>query len=220
MRILLVEDDALLGDATMLALRQRGHAVDWMTNADDGEAACLTSAFDAILLDIGLPGRSGLDLLRHLRSHHNHTPVLILTARDRVEQRVEGLDAGADDYLTKPFDISEVDARLRALVRRRSGQASPVLTVGAVTLDPAARCVMLEGKPVALSAREFAVLHLLMERPGHMFDRVTIEERLYDWDSSVESNAVEVYVSRLRKKFGRQFIKTIRGMGYVLENIA
>jgi DNA-binding response OmpR family regulator len=220
MRILLVEDDALLGDATMLALRQRGHAVDWVSTAEDAEAACRASEFDAMLLDIGLPGRSGLELLRDLRNRHNMTPVLILTARDRVEQRVAGLDAGADDYLTKPFDIAEVDARLRALVRRRSGQASPVLTVGPIALDPAARCVTLEGRPVAISAREFAVLHLLMERPGHMFDRAAIEERLYDWDSSVESNAVEVYISRLRKKFGKSFIKTVRGMGYVLENVA
>lgn len=220
MRILLVEDDALLGDATRMALRQRGHAVDWVSHADDAEAACLASDFDAILLDIGLPGRSGLDLLRQLRGRQDHTPVLVLTARDRIEQRVEGLDAGADDYLVKPFDISEVDARLRALVRRRSGQASPVLSVGAIALDPASRCVTFEGKPVTLSAREFAVLQVMMERPGHVFDRAAIEERLYDWDSSVESNAVEVYISRLRKKFGKTVIRTVRGLGYVLENVA
>ncbi|BDG02323.1 response regulator [Anaeromyxobacter oryzae] len=216
MRLLLVEDDRMLGDALRRALRQQGHAVDWV---QDGEAAELSLAgepYDVVLLDLGLPRKGGMALLRDLRRRGDRVPVLILTAQDAVADRVAGLDAGADDYLPKPFDLDELGARVRALQRRREGRADPVLQLGGLTLDPAAHEVTLDGRAVPLSAREFALLHVLLEHPGRPVSRARLEERLYGWGEQVESNAVEVHVHALRRKLGAEWIKTLRGVGYVV----
>jgi two-component system response regulator QseB len=215
MRLLLVEDDAMLGESVRRGLRQQGHAVDWVRDGEASELA-LAGAYDAVLLDLGLPGKGGLEVLRDLRRRGERVPVLIVTAEDAVPERVAGLDAGADDYLVKPFDLAELAARLRALQRRGSGRAEPVLEVGALRLDPAAHEVSLGGVPVTLSPREFALLHALLEHPGRPLSRARLEERLYGWDEQVESNAVEVHVHALRRKLGPDWIKTLRGVGYVV----
>jgi two-component system response regulator QseB len=215
MRLLLVEDDAMLGESVRRGLRQQGHAVDWVRDGQASELA-LAGAYDAVLLDLGLPGKGGLEVLRDLRRRGERVPVLIVTAEDAVPERVAGLDAGADDYLVKPFDLAELAARLRALQRRGSGRAEPVLEVGALRLDPAAHEVSLGGVPVTLSPREFALLHALLEHPGRPLSRARLEERLYGWDEQVESNAVEVHVHALRRKLGPDWIKTLRGVGYVV----
>jgi DNA-binding response OmpR family regulator len=225
MRILLVEDDALLGDALQVGLKQSGYAVDWMKDGVTAEQALTTEPYAAVVLDLGLPRLSGLELLKHLRSRNthkgvppnNHTPVLILTARDTVNDRIKGLDAGADDYLVKPFDMGELTARLRALIRRASGSASPELQAAAgVTLDPAAHRVLYHEQPVELSAKEFAVLHALMLNAGKVMSRAQLEEQLYAWGEEVESTAVEVHIHHLRRKLYPELIETIRGVGYLL----
>jgi len=225
MRILLVEDDALLGDAIQAGLKQSGYAVDWMKDGIAAEQALSTEPYAAVVLDLGLPRLSGLELLKHLRSRNthkgapsnNHTPVLILTARDTVNDRIKGLDAGADDYLVKPFDMGELTARLRALIRRASGSASPELqAVAGVTLDPAAHRVLYHEQPVELSAKEFAVLHVLMLNAGKVMSRAQLEEQLYAWGEEIESNAVEVHIHHLRRKLYPELIETIRGVGYLL----
>jgi two-component system, OmpR family, response regulator QseB len=215
-RLLLVEDDPMLGASVQRGLRLEGHAVDWVRDGDDAGEAIRREPYDLVLLDLGLPGRGGLDVLREARRNRSPVPVLVLTARDAVADRVAGLDAGADDYLVKPFDLDELLARVRALVRRSRGRAEPVLEHGALRLDPAAHEVTLDGAPVALSAREFALLEALLEHPGRPMSRARLEERLYGWSEGVESNAVEVHVHALRRKLGARWIQTLRGVGYVI----
>jgi two-component system response regulator QseB len=216
MRLLLVEDDPMIGEAIRAGLRRDGFAVDWVREARAAEAVLSSEPFELVLLDLGLPGRDGLALLKAQRERGLALPVLIITARDAVSDRVQGLDAGADDYLIKPFDLDELAARIRALLRRRSGRTASGLEHLGVTLDPAAHEVRREGAEVALSPREFALLQLLMERPGTILSRPQLEERLYGWGEEVESNAVEVHVHGLRKKLGADFILTVRGVGYRL----
>lgn len=217
MRVLLVEDDRLLGEAVVAGLRQNGFTVDWVQDGLAADHALHAEQFDLVVLDLGLPRCSGLELLRKLRDRGNAVPVLILTARDTVEDRVQGLDSGADDYLVKPFDLAELCARLRALLRRGAGRGSPVLEHGAIRLDPAAHVVELDGAAVDLSPREFTVLRLLLESAGRVLSRERLEEALYGWNTDVESNTVEVYIHHLRKKFGSELIRTIRGVGYMVE---
>ncbi|MCK9388547.1 MAG: response regulator [Sulfuritalea sp.] len=216
MRILLVEDDALLGDALQAGLRQAGHAVDWARDGVGAETALMTEDYAAVVLDLGLPRMDGLEVLRHLRAKKKALPVLILTARDTVNDRIRGLDAGADDYLVKPFDLGELTARLRALLRRAGGQPSPLLTSAGVTLDPATRRVECGGKEIELSAKEYALLHALMQQPGRALSRAQLEQHLYAWGDEIGSNAVEVYVHHLRRKLGADVIRTLRGIGYVV----
>jgi two-component system response regulator QseB len=220
MRFLLVEDDPMIGDTLRAALRMEGHAVDWVRDATAAQSTLASERFDLVLLDLGLPQGSGLDVLRAARARGDTTPVIVLTARDGPGDRVAGLDAGADDYLVKPFDLDELGARIRALLRRQAGRALPVLAHGGVTLDPATRQVTHDGQPVLLSAREYAVLELLMQRPGAVLSRAQIEDRLYGWGEEIESNAVSVYVHQLRKKLGADFIRSMRGVGYFLDSTA
>ena len=214
MRILLVEDDAMIGAAVHAGLKRDGLTVDWMRDGEAADSALRTAQFDAIVLDLGLPKKGGLQVLRDLRARKQATPVLILTARDAVSDKVQGLDAGADDYLVKPFDLAELSARLRALARRKAGRAEPRIEHGRLTLDTATRQATLDGKDVALSAREYALLAALLERPGAILSRTQLEERLYGWGEEVESNAVEVHIHALRKKLGAEFIRNVRGVGY------
>jgi DNA-binding response OmpR family regulator len=215
-RILLVEDDRLLGDAVQAGLRQTGFAAEWVRDGPAAEAALATEEFAAVVLDLGLPGRSGLEVLANLRARGNRTPVLILTARDAVQDRIRGLDAGADDYAVKPFDLGELAARLRALIRRGAGQAAPRITVADMALDPAARVLALGGRTVELSVREFALLHALMLNAGRVLSRSQLEQHLYEWGQEVESNTVEVFIHHLRRKIGAERIKTLRGVGYLI----
>lgn len=217
MRLLLVEDDALLGDGLRAGLEQDGYSVDWLRDGTSAEAALGSGSYDLAVLDINLPGRSGLQLLKGLRHSGSTLPVLLLTARDTVADRVAGLDSGADDYLIKPFDLDELLARLRALLRRQGGRATPELRHGELVLDPAAHTVTLAGAPIEISPREFAVLQLLLENRGKVLSRSRLEEGLYSWQSEVESNAVEVYIHHLRKKLGQSLIRTVRGVGYVID---
>ena len=216
MRILVVEDDALLGDAIQAGLKQSGYAVDWMKDGVSAEQALTTEPYAAVVLDLGLPRLSGLEVLRRLRSRSTPIPVLILTAMDPVEARIGGLDAGADDYLIKPFDMGELAARLRALIRRASGKTEPLLQIAGVKLDPAAHRVLYRDKPVELSAREFSVLHALMLNAGKWLSRAELEEQLYAWGDEIESNAVEVHIHHLRRKLFPELIETIRGVGYLM----
>lgn len=220
MRLLLVEDDNLLGDGIRAGLQQNGFTVDWVTDGRAARRALQTDEFDLVVLDWGLPVEDGIELLAHLRRGGNGVPVLMLTARDTVSDRVRGLDSGADDYLVKPFDLEELCARLRALLRRRGGRASPVILHGAIQLDPAARRVSIHGQPVDVSPREFAVLELLMENTGKVMSRERLEEALYGWSGDVESNTLEVYIHHLRRKLGNDLIHTIRGVGYLVERCA
>ncbi|HEY6096063.1 MAG TPA: response regulator [Gallionellaceae bacterium] len=216
MRVLIVEDDPLLGDALQAGLKQAGYAVDWMKDGVTAEQALTTEPYAAVVLDLGLPRLSGLDLLSRLRGRSAPTPVLILTARDTVEDRIKGLDSGADDYLVKPFDMGELAARLRALIRRASGNTEPLLQVGGVQLDPAAHRVHYHNQPIELSSKEFAVLHALMLHAGKVLSRAQLEEQLYAWGSEIESNAVEVHIHHLRRKLFPGVVETIRGVGYLL----
>jgi len=206
----------MLGAGVERGLRRAGNAVDWVQDGEAAEQALATEPYDVVLLDLGLPKKPGLEVLRGLRRRGARVPVLVLTAQDAVADRVAGLDAGADDYVVKPFDLDELAARIRALQRRSSGRAAPVLEHGRLVLDPAGHEVRLDGEPVALSAREFALLHALLERPGRPLSRAQLEERLYGWGEQVESNAVEVHVHALRRKLGAEWIKTLRGVGYVI----
>jgi two-component system OmpR family response regulator/two-component system response regulator QseB len=229
MRLLLVEDDPMIGESLRNALRLEGFAVDWVRDAAAADGTLASERFDLVLLDLGLPpgrvpqgtqhaeadaGAGGLGVLRALRARHDSTPVIVLTARDGVGDRVAGLDAGADDYLVKPFELDELSARMRAVLRRHSGRAQPLLSHGGVTLDPATRQVARDGVPVLLSAREFAVLEALMARPGALLSRAQLEDRLYGWGEEIESNAVSVYIHQLRRKLGADFIQNMRGVGY------
>jgi DNA-binding response OmpR family regulator len=214
MRILLVEDDDMVGEALRAALRQQGLAADWVRDGETAIAVTATEAFDAVLLDMGLPRRSGLEVLRAMRARADTTPVIVLTARDALADKVAGLDAGADDYLVKPFELDELLARLRAVRRRQAGRAEPVLQVADLRLDPATREVSRGGRPILLSAREFAVLQALLERPGAIVSRAQLEDRLYGWGEELESNAISVYMHQLRRKLGDDLLHTVRGLGY------
>jgi len=218
MRILLVEDDPMIGKTLQQALQQDGYAVDWVTDGESGRTAITTSqdAYVLVLLDLGLPRKGGLALLRELRREGNRVRVLIVTARDAVADRVEGLDAGADDYLTKPFSLDELTARIRALLRRDVTREDNVLRHGDLALDTATHAVTKGGKVVDVSAREFALLAALLERPGAALSKTQLEERIYRWGDEVESNAVEVHIHNLRKKLGSEAIRTLRGVGYAL----
>ncbi len=214
MRLLLVEDDEMIAAAMQDGLRQGGYSVDWARDGREAELALAGAPYDLLLLDLGLPRKSGLEVLRAARARGNTVPVLIVTARDAVSDRVEGLDAGADDYLVKPFDLDELSARVRALLRRRGGRAEPLLRHRSLTLNPATHEVTLEGKPLALSGRELAILQALLERPGALLSRSQLEEKVYGWGEEVESNTIEVYIHSLRRKLGPGFIRTVRGVGY------
>jgi two-component system, OmpR family, response regulator QseB len=214
MRVLLAEDDPMIGASVREGLRQDGFTVDWVADGRAAELALADGVHDALLLDLGLPRRAGLDVLGAMRKRGDARPVLILTARDAVADRVAGLDAGADDYMVKPFELGELAARLRALLRRSAGRAAPLLAHGEVELDPAAREVRRNGEPVELSAREFALLEALLARPGAILSRAQLEEKLYGWSDPVESNAVEVHIHALRRKLGADFIRNVRGVGW------
>ena len=214
MRVLLVEDDALLGDGIRAGLRLADYAVDWVRDGEAARLALLDHDYDACVLDLGLPKKDGLAVLRDLRARGSLLPVLVLTARDTAADKIGGLDAGADDYLTKPFDLGELQARMRALLRRTAGAATPQLTHGTIALDPAARRVTLAGEPVKLSGREYALLHDLLSHRNQVRSRAQLEESLYAWGEEAESNTVEVYIHFLRKKLGAESIETVRGFGY------
>ncbi|HEY9067958.1 MAG TPA: response regulator transcription factor [Burkholderiaceae bacterium] len=224
MRLLLIEDDRMIGDSLRGALKLEGYAVDWVRDAAAAQATLSSERFDLILLDLGLPAvgaphaevhpAGGLEVLRALRARQDATPCIVLTARDGPGDKVAGLDAGADDYLVKPFDLDELTARIRAVLRRHAGRGQSAIVVGAVTLDPTTRQVTRDGVPVLLSAREFAVLEALMQRPGALLSRAQLEDRLYGWGEEIESNAVSVYIHQLRRKLGGEFIQNVRGVGY------
>ena len=214
MRLLLIEDDAMLGRAMKQGLADAGFTVDWANNGNDAELALSSGVYEAALLDLGLPGKDGMNLLRELRERRDTLPVLIMTARDAVSDRIAGLNAGADDYVLKPFDLDELVARVRALIRRRAAGGSPMLECGALTLDPVQKQVQLEGQPVQLSAKEFALLEKLMQRPGLVLSREKLEDAIYGWGEEVGSNAVEVHLHNLRRKLGAQRIRNVRGVGY------
>jgi DNA-binding response OmpR family regulator len=214
MRVLLVEDDGMIAQGLQTALRQAGFAVDWMRDGRSASAALQAASFDLVLLDLGLPQRDGIEVLRDLRKRGNVTPVIILTARDEIQHRIAGLDAGADDYIVKPFDVDEVTARMRSVLRRAAGRGEPAIQYGDLRLDPVTHAVERDGVPVALSGHEFAVLEALLQRPGAVLSRSQIEDRLYGWDEQIGSNAVEVYIHGLRRKLGSDAIRTLRGVGY------
>ena len=216
MRVLLVEDDRMIGDAVSQSLKDASYAVDWVR---DGQAALDTLAaqvYDVVLLDLGLPKKDGMEVLRGIRTKNNPVPVLVITARDTLDDRIRGLDSGADDYILKPFEMAELLARMRAVVRRKGGVAGPVLTNGTIALDPATREVELNGVAVALSGREFSLLMALMVRPGAILSRSDLEDRIYGWNEEVDSNAVEFIIHALRKKLGTEVIKNVRGMGWMV----
>lgn len=204
----------MIGPGVQRALRDDGYTVNWVRDGIAAELAISDHPYDLVLLDLGLPRRDGITLLQRLRAAGRTVPVLVMTARDAVADRVRGLDAGADDYLVKPFDLDELGARIRALLRRQRGTATPLITLGALQVDPATHQVTLDGKPVRLSAREFALLCALLETPGKPLSRTQLEERLYGWDEEIESNAVEVHIHSLRRKLGQDWIRNLRGVGY------
>lgn len=216
MRLLLVEDDTMIGEAVLDLLRAEHYAVDWVKDGELAETALRAQTYDLLLLDLGLPRRDGLTVLRALRARKDRMPVLIATARDAVQQRIEGLDAGADDYVLKPYDLDELLARIRALLRRAAGRAEPVYEHKGVTINPASREVTVDGLPVVLSAREWDVLEPLLARPGLVLSRAQLEEKLYSWKDEISSNAVEVYIHGLRKKLGADLIRNVRGVGYMV----
>jgi DNA-binding response OmpR family regulator len=214
MRVLVVEDDRMIAKGLHTALKQDGYTVDGVADGRSASEALASSRFDLVLLDLGLPERGGLEVLRELRRRGDATPVIILTARDDIQDRIDGLDAGADDYVVKPFDLDEVAARMRSVLRRAAGRGDPVIRHRGIALDPVSHAVERDGEPVLLSAHEFAVLEALMQRPGAVLSRAQLEDRLYGWDASIESNAVEVYIHGLRRKLGSDAIRTLRGVGY------
>jgi len=216
MRLLLVEDDTMIGESVLDLLRAERYAVDWVKDGEVADAALRSQQYDLVLLDLGLPRRDGLSVLRSMRTRKDRTPVLIATARDSVQQRIAGLDAGADDYVLKPYDLDELLARIRALLRRAAGRAEPVYEHKGVSINPATREVMVCGHVVVLSAREWAVLEPLLARPGLVLSRSQLEEKLYGWKDEISSNAVEVYIHGLRKKLGADMIQNVRGVGYMV----
>jgi two-component system OmpR family response regulator len=216
MRLLLVEDDHMIGETVVDVLRAEHFAVDWIKDGVSAQAVLRTQAYDLLLLDLALPGKDGLEVLRSLRAARSRIPVLVATARDSVEQRIAGLDAGADDYVLKPYDLGELLARVRALLRRAAGRAEPVYEHKGVTINPATREVTVNGRPVLLSSREWAVLEPLIARPGAVLSRAQLEAKIFGFDDSIASNAVEVYVHGLRKKLGSNLIQNVRGLGYLV----
>jgi two-component system OmpR family response regulator/two-component system response regulator QseB len=216
MRILLVEDDPQLGDGLTIGLRQAGFAVDWVKDGNSADHALQSETFDLVVLDLGLPRLSGMEVLSRARSRRQTLPVLILTARDATGDKVSGLDAGADDYLVKPVDLDELAARIRALTRRSAGRAAPLLTRGDLALDPAAHSVTLAGASVELSSREFSLLQMLLENAGRVLSRSQLEQSVYGWRDEPDSNALEVHIHHLRKKLGSELIRTLRGVGYTI----
>jgi len=218
-RILLVEDDTLLGDGVCAGLRREDNAVDWVKNGETALTAITETRYDCIILDIGLPGISGLDVLQRMREADDHTPVLILTAQDNISDRVRGLDAGADDYLVKPFEFAELCARLRALSRRNRGTSSETLRYANITIDTTAHTVEYGLQPVTLSRREFTLLVELITNQGRVLSRHNLEQKLYSWGDEIESNTIEVHIHHLRKKFYGELIKTVRGIGYIIAKI-
>ena len=218
MRLLLVEDDAMIGESIEDELREQGYAVDWVHDGKSAELALQTHTYDLVLLDLGLPRKQGLEVLADYRKKGGDTPVLIITARDAVDDRVKGLDAGSDDYLVKPFDLDELNARVRALLRRRVGRANPEIRYHQLVLNPATHEVYYKQQRLSLSAREFAVLHALMDPPGEVVPRARLEEKLYGWGEEVESNTLDVFIHHLRKKLGADLIRNVRGVGFKLAN--
>jgi two-component system response regulator QseB len=216
MRLLLVEDDLMIGASVRTGLRQDGFAVDWVVDGEAAEAALASGVYDLMLLDLGLPKKDGLAVLRTLRARGSDLPVLAVTARDAVPDRIAGLDAGADDYVVKPFDLDELAARIRAVLRRRAGRVEPLVRVGEIEFNPATREVRRGGQPVALAARELALLEAFLDRPGAVLSRAQLEEKVYGWAEEVGSNTVEVYIHALRKKLGADFIRNVRGVGYMV----
>jgi DNA-binding response OmpR family regulator len=216
MRLLLVEDDAMIGEVVLQVLRDQHYAVDWVRDGSLADDALRTEQYDLVLLDLGLPKRGGLEVLRALRARRNAVPVLVATARDAVGDRIAGLDAGADDYVIKPYDTDELLARIRALLRRSAGRGEPVFEHKGISLNPATREATVHGQAVSLSAREWAVLEPLMARPGAVLSRTQLEEKLFSWKDDISSNAVEVYIHGVRKKLGADLIQTVRGLGYVV----
>ena len=217
MRVLVVEDDPMIGEAVVAGLAADGYAVDWVRDGRSAELSMGTHRYSLVLLDIGLPLQDGIDVLKTMRARKDDVPVLIITARDTVADRITGLDAGADDYLVKPFDLDELSARVRALLRRAAGRAEPLIARGALTLNPATHEVRLNGASVDVSAREFALLLALAERAGSVVSRSQLEEKLYGWNEAVGSNAIEVHVHNLRRKLGESIIRNVRGLGYTLD---
>jgi two-component system response regulator QseB len=216
MRLLLAEDDAMIGESVRRGLRQDGFAVDWVRDGREAEIALAEGVHDLVLLDLGLPRKEGLDVLRGMRRKGDARPVLIVTARDAVADRVAGLDAGADDYVLKPFELTELAARIRALLRRHSGRAAPIVALGDIALDPATHEVRVRDVPIALSGREFALLEALLARPGAVLSRAQLEEKLYGWNEEVGSNAVEVHLHALRRKLPPDTIRNVRGVGWTI----
>lgn len=214
MRILLVEDDAMIGESLRTSLRNEGYVVDWSRDGRMVVTALSTEHFDLVLLDLGLPGRSGIDVLNDLRASKMAIPVIIITARDAIDDRIKGLDAGADDYLVKPFDFNELSARIRSALRRSTGRAEPEIEILGVRLSPESRQLSRDGEPVPLSAREYAIVEALMGRPGAILSRAQLEERMYGWGDEIESNAIEVHIHAIRRKLGAEFIRNVRGVGY------
>ena len=216
MRLLLAEDDRMIGASLKRGLKQDGFAVDWVQDGRAAELALAENVHDIVVLDLGLPRKEGLDVLREMRRRKDARPVLILTARDAVADRVAGLDAGADDYVVKPFELTELAARLRALLRRSAGRADPIVAYGDIELHPVTREVRIRGEPVALSAREYALLEALLTQPGAILSRAQLEEKLYGWNEEVESNTVEVHIHALRRKLGADAIRNVRGVGWMI----
>ncbi len=217
MRLLLIEDDPILGDGLQAGLTMEGYAVDWIRDGIKADEALKSHNYDLVVLDLGIPGMDGLQVLEAIRKRKDKVSVLILTARDTVDDRVKGLDSGADDFVVKPFDLNEICARLRALARRKTGQATPCFEHKGLSLDPAAHQVKLHGKPVDISNKEFEILNFLMQNQGKVASRARLEETLYAWNTEVESNTVEVHIHHLRKKLGSDFIRTVRGVGYIID---
>lgn len=214
MRLLLIEDDPMIGRALRQGLSEAGFTVDWVTDGRDAELALAQGIYRLAVLDLGLPGKDGMTVLRELRARREHLPVLVVTARDAIPDRIAGLNAGADDYVLKPFDLQELVARLQALLRRQSGSGHPLLECGGLVMDPTRREVRLDGQPVELSAREFSLLQALMQRPGTVLSREQLEDAIYGWNQEVGSNAVEVHLHHLRRKLGADTIRNVRGVGY------
>ena len=206
----------MIGESVRAALRQEGYAVDWVRDGKAADTSLATEQFALVLLDLGLPGRDGIEVLRRLRARGNATPVIVTTARDATEDRIAGLDAGADDYVLKPFDIDELAARVRAQLRRSAGRAAPEIAIGAVKVNPATRKVTVDAAPVALSSREYSIVEALLQHPGAILSRAQLEDRMYGWGEEIESNAIEVYIHGIRKKLGAEFIQNVRGVGYFI----
>ncbi|CAN5181144.1 response regulator [soil metagenome] len=216
MRILLVEDDRMIGDSVRTSLRQDGYVVDWVREGRAAESAMTSEHFDLVLLDLGLPDRSGIEVLQKFRQLGKSAPVIIITARDGVEDRIRGLDAGADDYVLKPFDLDELAARIRSALRRSAGQSLPAIEILGISIKPGSKEVLRDGKPVQLSAREYAIVEALVLRPGAILSRAQLEERMYGWGDEIESNAVEVHIHGIRRKLGAEFVQNVRGVGYFI----